>query len=178
MRRCIVLSLAVVAAATAALASEAETEFVWRQYVIAKNRLSYEVFELCSHRWPDLPTTVSLQRDQQLASIAIRDLKFRHLLEHDPGRLRLDRGLPGLARFEWTEADSEALREAHPEFVQLESFLKMIERDMAEDAKMYELRRRMIALQDDPDYQRLMQRFDSHVAVLESSLLAAPIPIE
>jgi hypothetical protein len=178
MRRCIVLTLAVVAAATAALASNAETEFVWRQYVIAKNRLAYELFDFCSRRWPDLPTSLSLQRDQQLASIAIRDLEFRHLLEHDPGRLRLDRGLPGLGRFDWTEADSKALRAAHPEFVQLESFQKMIERDIAVDRKMDELRRRMIALEGDPDYQRLLQRFDSHVAVLESSLAAPPLPVE
>ncbi|MDH3196823.1 MAG: hypothetical protein OEO21_01150 [Candidatus Krumholzibacteria bacterium] len=178
MRRCIVLFVALTAAATGALASSAETEFVWRQYVIAQNRLYYELFELCSHRWPDLPTTLSLQRDQQLASIAIRDLKFRHLLEHDPGRLRLDRGLPGLAGFEWTEADAEALRETHPEFVQLESFLKMIERDMAADAKMDVLRRRMMALQDDRDYRRVMRRFNAHVAVLESSLLAPPLPID
>jgi hypothetical protein len=178
MRRRIVLFVAVAAAATAALASSAETEFVWRQYVIAQNRLYYELFELCSHRWPDLPNSLALQRDQQLASIAIRDLKFRHLLEHDPARLRVDEGLAGLAGFEWTEADTEALRKAHPEYTQLESFLKMIEREAAADPRMDELRRRLIALQDDPDYRRVMRRFDAHAAVLESSLLAAPAPID
>jgi len=177
MRRSFVIWVVTMAFAAAALASEAETEAIWRQYVIAKNRLAYELFELCSRRWPDLPSTLALQRDQQLASIAIRDLKFRHLLEHDPSRLKVDRGLIGLATFTWTEADAKALREAHPEFAQLESFAARIARDIAADPQTNELTQRMIDLQDDPDYQHILSRFNAHAKVLESSL-ATPLPID
>ena len=131
-------------------------------------------FELLRAKWRDLEGTLLLHRDQQLAMISMRDLKFRWLLEHAAHRIVIDRGLNAFANPDWSEADTDSLRRAEPRYAELETFLEATNRRLATDPLLADAHERMLTLSSDKGYLRLSSRFRNRLRYLEGELTRSP----
>jgi hypothetical protein len=147
-----------------------QVEALWKDYVVAEKRLQFDVANLLGHKWPELQTVAGLQRDQHFALIELRNMKFQYLLEFDPDRIVYDEGLSQFADFEWTDADSEALREAIPDFLKLERWAEKNSKRLSEHPDLVVAGERVTTLQRDENYQHMIERYQARMDDLESAL--------
>jgi hypothetical protein len=151
-------------------ATGGEIEALWKDYVVAKKRLQFDVTRLVSDKWPELGGVARLQRDQQFTMIEIRNLKFRYLLENDPQRLVMDDGLSTLANFEWTDEDTEALRASEPKFAVLERWVEFNDDLLSQHPNLPMAEKRVEELQREEHYRSIIERYEMRMADLETTL--------
>lgn len=147
-----------------------QVEALWKDYVVAKKRLQFDVANLLGHKWPELQSVTGLQRDQQFALIELWNMKFQYLLEFDADRIVYDEGLSQFANFEWTEPDSEALRESNPDFLKLERWAEKNSKRLSEHPDLVVADERLTTLQRDERYQTVIERYQARMDDLESAL--------
>ena len=147
-----------------------QVEALWKDYVVAEKRLQFDVANLLGHQWPELQSVAGLQRDQQFALIELRNMKFQYLLEFDSDRIVYDGGLSQFADFEWTDADSEALREANPDFLKLERWTEKNSERLSEHPDLVVASESLTKLQRDERYQTMIERYQARMDDLESAL--------
>jgi len=152
------------------VSSETETQEVWQQYVVAKKRYQHTLYNLLSHRWPDLGPTLLRQRDEQLTLIEMREIEFRFLLENHPDRIVNNQGLDAFTNFEWTESDTEVLRRENKQFASLESFLRYTREQIEADNRLGEARSRMNSMAGDPEYKKMNTGFHRYADQLDARL--------
>ncbi len=147
-----------------------QVEALWKDYVVAKKRLQFDLANLLGHQWPELQTVAGLQRDQEFALIELHNMKFQYLLAFDPDRIVYDEGLSQFANFEWTEADSEALRESNPDFAKLERWADLNSKRLSEHTDLVTAGERLTTLESDEHYQTMIERYQARIDDLESAL--------
>jgi len=145
-------------------------EALWNDYVIAEKRLQFDLASLLGGQWPELQGVAGLQRDQQFAAIELRNVKFRYLLQCDPDRIVYDEGLSQFASFDWTEADSEALRAANPDFEKMERWAEKMSQRLSKHPGLVAAGERLTTLQRDERYQMMIERYQARMDDLETAL--------
>ena len=143
---------------------------VFQRYMVAKKRFEIDSFTLFSQKWSDLTPTLTRQRDRQLIQIEIQSMRFKYLLQHDPGRIVTTEGLDALSAFEWTAADNDKLRRRNSDYVALENFLATIDAELAADPDLLETQKRLLNVGTDTHFLKIAHRFKQHTDTLESEL--------
>lgn len=108
---------------------------------------------------PDLATLATLEMEHQLARIDRRQEQFRYLLRTDVRRVHTGEGLASFRNFDWTDADTRALRQRSPSYL-------AIERKVVELERQGQARHEWPALRDyvrtsssaSPQFQDLLKR--------------------
>jgi len=147
-----------------------QVEALWKDYVVAKKRLQFDLANLMGNQWPELQSVAGLQRDQQFALVELHNMKFQYLLVYDPDRIVYDEGLSQFADFDWNEADSEALREMNPDFSKLERWAELNSNRLSDHPDLTMAGERLTSLQRDERYQSMMIRYQARMNDLESAL--------
>jgi hypothetical protein len=150
--------------------NKAHVEALWKDYVVATKRLQVDVAKMLGDRWPELQNIARLRRDREFARIELRNMQFQYLLEFDPDRIVYDGGLSQFANFEWTDSDSEALRETNPDFVKLETWAEFNSERLTEHPDRVVVRERLTDLEQNERYLSMIHRFEAQMDDLESAL--------
>jgi hypothetical protein len=153
-------------------AIEGEVTAVWKDYVVAQKRLQFDLARLLSHKWPELEGIANLQRDQQFAALELRNKKFQYLLEHTPDRIVMDQGLTAFAEFEWTERDDDELRATDPGFAKLQQWAETNAERLSRHPQLAAAGESLLALQRDEYYLLVIQRFQTRLNDLETTLVS------
>lgn len=96
---------------------------VWDTYTSAQKRFQRELAELIAQTNPELKEVAMMDRDAKLAEVDLAAARFRYLLNNTPLRVARDKGLAAFVNFQWTEQDSETLRQADPEALKTEQLV-------------------------------------------------------
>ena len=147
-----------------------QIEALWKDYVVAQKRLQFDISRLLGDGRPELEEVAGLQRDQQFAVIEMRNMKFEYLLKFDPERIEYGEGLSRFANFEWTEADSEALRASNPYFAKMEQWEETTSKRLSEHPDVAVAGEKLTALQTDERYRSMVERYQARMDDLESAL--------
>ena len=147
-----------------------QVEALWKDYVVAEKRFQFDLARLLGQQWPELQGVAGLQRDQQFAVIEMRNMKFEYLLKFDPERIEYGEGLSRFANFEWTEADSEALRASNPYFAKMEQWEETTSKRLSEHPDVAVAGEKLTALQTDERYRSMVERYQARMDDLESAL--------
>lgn len=166
------LGLTLLVAAPLGAVNRPDVAAVWKDYVVAKKRLQYDLSRLVTRKWPELKAVADLQRDQQFAEIELRNMEFQYLLQKAPERIVTDRGISAFAEFEWAAADGDALRRVNPDFAKLERWAEKNARRLAEHPKYVIVQERIGSLREDERYRSMKTRFEQRLADLERALTA------
>lgn len=143
---------------------------VWKDYTVARKRFHYDLARLVTDERPELGGVAGLQRDLQFALIELNNLRFHYLIEHAPERLVLDHGLETFARFEWTEDDSEALRELEPDYAKLERWVDKFTKELSDHPDLPEAEQCIFALHHNDYYRSMVERYHLRLTDIESAL--------
>ena len=148
----------------------AHVEALWKDYIVAQKRLQFDLARLLSDDWSDFQGVADLQRDHEFAMIELRDMRFQYLLVFDPDRLVYKDGLDGFIDFEWSDADSEALRDSNPDYLKLERWTEMNAKRLSGHPGLVEVDDRLMMLQGDDRYQTMIEHYRTRMDDLESAL--------
>ena len=148
---------------------------VWNNYVVAQKRIHVDLFQLIVDKWPDLESIATLNRDYQVSTIQLSDMKFTYLAETDPGRIVLDDGLSAFTNVDWKESDSDELRAADPEFGKLEDLLVKTNKQMSEHPDRLGIHGRILELMKGEAYNSIMIRYNERMDQLEKKLEIAAL---
>ena len=148
----------------------AHVEALWKDYIVAQKRLQFDLARLLSDDWSDFQGVADLQRDHEFAMIELRDMRFQYLLVFDPDRLVYKDGLDGFIDFEWSDADSEALRDSNPDYLKLERWTEMNAKRLSEHPGLVAVDDRLNLLQGDERYQTMIEHYRTRIDDLESAL--------
>jgi len=147
-----------------------QVEALWKDYVVAKKRLQFDIANMMGHEWPELQSVAGLQRDQQFATIELRNMKFQYLLVYDPDRIVYGDGLSRFADFNWNEDDSAALREMNPDFLKLERWAELNSKRLSDHPDLAVADKMLTALEHDQRFRSMMGRYQDRMDDLESAL--------
>jgi hypothetical protein len=165
---CLIAGL--VAPLTVKAKSTVDISAVWKDYTVAQKRFQFDLAKLLTDEWPNLVGVAGLERDLQFALIELKNMRFNYLVDYAPERLVLDKGLSAFAGFEWTETDSEALREINANYPKLERWVEKFTAELSEHPDFPEAERQIISLQHHDYYRSMVERYQARMVDIESAL--------
>lgn len=168
---CLIAGLVVPLVVTAK--STVDLSAVWKDYTVAQKRFQFDLAKLLTDEWPHLVGVAALQRDLQFALIELKNMRFNYLMDYAPERLVLDKGLSTFASFEWTEADSETLREIDTNYAKLERWVEKFTTDLSDHPDFPEADRHIGSLQYHDYYRSMVERYQARLVDIESALYMA-----
>jgi hypothetical protein len=148
----------------------AHVQALWKDYVVAQKRLQFDIAKMLGREWPEMQSVAGLERDQQFALIELHNMKFQYLMIYDPDRIIYDDGISRFAGFEWTDDDSEALRDLNPDFEKLERWAVLNAKRLAEHPDQGLTEQRLSSLQRDERFQLMMDRYEERMEDLAAAL--------
>lgn len=89
-------------------------------YSAAQFHWQSNLAELVSTKNQSFTDLAIIQRNLQLSLISLRNERFHYLLQKNPKRLTLDKGVSKLANFRWSDKDSKTLSKQSPSYAKLE----------------------------------------------------------
>jgi hypothetical protein len=155
---------------TVAARSTVDLSAVWKDYTVAQKRFQFDLAKLLTDEWPNLVDVAGLQRDLQFALIELKNMRFNYLMDYAPERLVLDKGLATFASFDWTEADSESLREIDANYAKLERWVEKFAIDLSDHPDFPEAERHIVSLQHHDYYRSMVERYQARLVDIESAL--------
>ncbi len=108
-----VLAFLVISPATAADFAETARK-AQAAYAAAQREWQIGLAALAVEQRPEFEAIAKAQRDLQVAYIERRTSRFEYLMAEDPSRIVLTEGLSPFINFDWTDEDTQTLREADP----------------------------------------------------------------
>jgi hypothetical protein len=170
---CLITGLVMPVAVTSS--STVDVSAVWKDYTVAQKRFQYDLARLLTDEWPQLDGIAGLQRDLQFALIELKNMRFNYLMDYAPDRLVLDKGLRTFAEFDWTEADSEDLREIDTNYAKLERWVEKFTGDLQDHPDLAEADAAIGSLVHHDHYRSMVERYQARLIDIESALsLAEP----
>jgi hypothetical protein len=132
-------------------------------YTQAQRQFQQELADFLATRRPDLKDLILVSRDFQLAVIERRSLEFCYLLATHPERIVRDHGISGLANYDSTDEDAQALRRSNPDYVATIRRLEVLQEHNEGNPQWSALRAANQALGKDADYQKIYARFERRI---------------
>ena len=126
-------------------------------YSAAQLHWQSNLAELVSTKNQSFADLAIIQRNLQLSLISLRNERFQYLLQKDPKRLTLDKGISKLANFEWSDKDSKTLSMQSPSYAKREKRTEELERTNNAQAEWPEFRMFFReSLANTPQYKKLL----------------------
>ena len=114
-----VLAFLVISPATAADFAETARK-AQTAYAAAQREWQIGLAALAVEQRPEFEAIAKAQRDLQVAYIERGTSKFEYLLAEDPSRIVLTEGLSPFINYDWSDEDTQTLREADPGYAALD----------------------------------------------------------
>ena len=126
-------------------------------YSAAQFHWQSNLAELVSTKNQSFTDLAIIQRNLQLSLISLRNERFHYLLQKNPKRLTLDKGVSKLANFRWSDKDSKTLSKQSPSYAKLEKSTEELERTNKAQAEWPEFRMFFReSLANTPEYKKLL----------------------
>ena len=140
-------------------------------YSAAQYQWQTSLAELVSTQNQSFADLAEIQRDLQLQMISLRNERFHYLLQNDPKRLTLDKGISKLTNFGWADEDNKALLMQSPSYAKLEKSVAELERVNNAQSKWPEFRKYFRQkLSNTPEYKKLLKELLDAQKVAEEIL--------
>ena len=165
---CLIVGLVV--PLTVSASSTVDVAAVWKDYTVAQKRFQFDLAKLLLDQWPHLDGVTGLYRDLQFALLELNNMRVNYLMDYVPERLVLDKGLTAFADFDWTEADSEALREINSKYAKLERWVEKFTKDLSNHPDLPEADTRITSLQHHDYYRSMIEQYQARLVDIESAL--------
>ena len=159
------------------LPAQAEEVFIrasqaMQHYSAAQSSWQTGLAELISSKNQSFTDLAIIQRNLQLSMISLRNERFRYLLQKDPKRLTLDKGISKLTNFEWSDKDSKALSAQDPSYAELEALTEELKEINKIQQKWPELRTFFKEeITGTPEYKKLLDEFLSAQKIADEMLV-------
>ena len=114
-----VLAFLVISPATAADLAETARK-AQAAYAAAQREWQIGLAELAVEQRPEFEAIAKAQRDLQVAYLERGTSKFEYLMAEDPSRIVLTEGLSQFINYDWSDEDTQTLREADPGYAALD----------------------------------------------------------
>ena len=108
---------------------------------------------------PHLKNSADLSLKWRSTAIKVNSLKFKYLLEAEPGRIIRDKGLKAFVELNWFWDDSRALGKAKPDFLVLESAMKKLEKEHSSHPDWPELKKYLRTLSKSETHKEKFKNF-------------------
>ena len=115
----LVLAFLVISPATAADFAETARK-AQAAYLAAQREWQIGLAELAVEQRPEFEAIAKAQRDLQVAYLERGTSKFEYLMAQDPSRIVLTEGLSQFINYDWSDEDTQTLREADPGYAALD----------------------------------------------------------
>ena len=89
-------------------------------YAAAQREWQIGLAELAVEQRPEFEAIAKAQRDLQVAYLERGTSKFEYLMAQDPSRIVLTEGLSQFINYDWSDEDTQTLREADPGYAALD----------------------------------------------------------
>lgn len=139
-------------------------------YAAAQKQYQNEVYQLMASKWRRLEALLRIQRDLQIALIDQRTQEFYFLLSHRPEAIVRSKGVTAFSNFEISAAERRTLREHTREYAALEKRVTELLRQSNRHPLWPELREKFIAIKNDPQYLRAVERLNQAMREVETML--------
>ncbi len=114
-----VLAFLVISPATAADFAETARK-AQAAYAAAQREWQIGLAELAVEQRPEFEAIAKVQRDLQVAYLERGTSKFEYLMAEDPSRIVITEGLSQFINYDWSDEDTQTLREADPGYAALD----------------------------------------------------------
>ena len=114
-----VLAFLVISPATAADFAETARK-AQAAYAAAQREWQIGLAELAVEQRPEFEAIAKAQRDLQVAYLERGTSKFEYLMAEDPSRIVLTEGLSQFINYDWSDEDTQTLRETDPGYAALD----------------------------------------------------------
>jgi len=146
-------------------AGDVKPDKLWDRQCSAQRKWQIELAKLLTSTAPQLKELIEIQRDLQLLSLDIRDVKYNYLLRNDPGRITCARDPSEWINFPWSEEDDTRLRVSSPEYAKLEVAKQALHERNQGHASWPELRKLFSTrVQESEEYQALRKALQEELA--------------
>lgn len=132
----------------------------------------YNHYLLMTSVYPELKEVAAAERDEQILRRKRRTQRFMFLLQNQPDKLTLDKGIMAMTNFDWNDQLEQRLIEADPDYARISSQLRQKIAENRKNALTLEQREKIKNVFYRPEYIQLLKDMQKQVDKIDEKLKA------